>query len=94
MVASNKKGNAYAVLQIRLRDINNQYPRWPFPNSMVACPENWGVSSNCATLVAPDADYEINAVSTYHATASNNKFQITEAGLLFPLTVSLINYAY
>ncbi|KAL5106290.1 Neural-cadherin [Taenia crassiceps] len=86
VLANNQKGYAYAVMKIVLNDINNQYPRWPFPNSMVTCPENTAVGSECATLVAPDADAGINAVSTYRALESNQNFQITESGSLIPLT--------
>ncbi|VDK36063.1 unnamed protein product, partial [Taenia asiatica] len=86
VVANNQRGYAYAVVRIYLEDINNQYPRWPFPNSMVACPENSAVGLECATFLAPDADFGINAASTYRATESNQNFLITEAGSLTPLT--------
>nr|CDS18766.1 neural cadherin [Echinococcus granulosus] len=85
VMAKNRKGYAYAEVRVQLGDINNQYPRWPFPNSMVACPENSAVGSQCANLVAPDADFGINATSNYRAVTNNQNFRITETGSLIPL---------
>ncbi|VDM23448.1 unnamed protein product [Hydatigera taeniaeformis] len=94
VMANNQKGYAYAVVEIRLEDINNQYPRWPFPNSMVACPENSVVGTSCAELVAPDADFGNNTLSTYRAITNDQDFRITEDGFLIPLTVSSLDYVY
>lgn len=88
MIANNQKGLSYAQVQVNLIDINNKYPRWPFPNDMVACPENSPMGVECGVLSAPDADFEENAVSTYHVVTPNTNFEITGAGSLIPLTVS------
>ncbi|VDD83839.1 unnamed protein product [Mesocestoides corti] len=77
--------HGYPVL-IQLIDINNQYPRWPYPNQLVQCPENTAVNTQCATLVAPDADADANAQSTYRAVEANPNFEITELGGLNVLT--------
>ncbi|KAM7536230.1 hypothetical protein Aperf_G00000082111 [Anoplocephala perfoliata] len=86
VMANNQKGVAYAQVLIQLQDINNQQPRWPFPNQTVACPENSVIGRTCATLSAPDADAGENAISTYEAVTANPNFQITQAGSLIPLT--------
>lgn len=75
-------------MKIVLKDINNEAPRWPYPNEMVSCAENTKVNTKCAVLLAPDADAGINAQSTYRAITSDQHFQITELGELIALTVS------
>ncbi|VUZ39348.1 unnamed protein product, partial [Hymenolepis diminuta] len=86
VIANNQKGLSYAQVQVNLIDINNKYPRWPFPNDMVACPENSPVGVECGVLSAPDADFEENAVSTYQLVTSNINFDITRVGSLIPFT--------
>lgn len=89
-MANNQKGLSYAVVEVELSDINNQRPRWPFTSEMVACPENSVIGVKCATILAPDADFEINTVSIYNALATNPNFEITASGLLIPLVVSVV----
>ncbi|VDL88847.1 unnamed protein product [Schistocephalus solidus] len=65
VIATNAVDASYAVVRVNLTDVNDEYPRWPYPKQTIALPENTPANTPFARLAAPDADIGQNAQSTY-----------------------------
>ncbi|VDK68862.1 unnamed protein product [Dibothriocephalus latus] len=80
VIATNEVGTSYAVINVTLQDVNDEYPRWPYPNQTIPLPENTQANSAFARLTAPDADIGENTLSYYSSSSGHNDFQVSTSG--------------
>lgn len=90
VIAVNAIGSSYVEVRVVLTDINNEFPRWPYPAQTISLPENFPVGNVFADLSAPDADTGGNALSTYMNNPADPNFQIKQDGSISSLKVCLI----
>uniref|UniRef100_A0A0X3PH08 Neural-cadherin n=1 Tax=Schistocephalus solidus TaxID=70667 RepID=A0A0X3PH08_SCHSO len=80
VIATNAVDASYAVVRVNLTDVNDEYPRWPYPKQTIALPENTPANTPFARLAAPDADIGQNAQSTYISSPAHDEFQVSTIG--------------
>nr|VZI39916.1 unnamed protein product [Spirometra erinaceieuropaei] len=85
VIATNAVDASYAVVKVTLTDVNNEFPRWPYPDQTIALPENTPANTAFARLAAPDADIGQNAQSTYVSTPEHADFQVSAIGDIMAL---------